>query len=244
MSGASGEPSRGGLWDTGRPLQASNSSLVIHSAPPHTEPSEAMFVELEGPEEEDPEGEARPPPLQGDAPSTSSSIESPTSSCYSPDSSLSSVALALYKAGLRFENQGRLAGAIGLYRQAIKLHPGLEKGLVCLDSEDPAKEIGREEESETDLTAERNAGYWEGDVRVDRQMLHGRRAWDAARQVAAAAAHSGTSLSRRRASIKRQDEPGGGAEDAASEETCPLLTVPEHVLARVLLFLDTYAIAK
>ncbi|OEH76605.1 hypothetical protein cyc_02838 [Cyclospora cayetanensis] len=234
MSGASGEPSRGGLWDTGRPLQASNSSLVIHSAPPHTEPSEAMFVELEGPEEEDPEGEARPPPLQGDAPSTSSSIESPTSSCYSPDSSLSSVALALYKAGLRFENQGRLAGAIGLYRQAIKLHPGLEKGLVCLDSEDPAKEIDREEERETDLTAERNAGYLEGDVHVDRQMLHGRRAWDAARQVAAAAAHSGTSLSRRRASIKRQDEPGGGAEDAASEETCPLLTVPEHASLQLL----------
>ena len=144
--------------------------------------------------------------------------------------------------GLQFENQGRLAGAIGLYRQAIRLHPGLDRGLVCLEAE----EVEREGERE----AERNAGDMEADVHVDRQRHVSIRTWDAAKQAAAADVPCSNSNSSRRGSIKRQDDavaPPAGAGAATAEgsaEPCMVLSVPEHLLGRVLLFLDTYAVAK
>lgn len=139
-------------------------------------------------------------------------------------------------AGLQFENQGRLAGAIGLYRQAIKLHPGLDRGIVCLDSEEAEREGQRD--------AERNAGDMEGDVHVDKPKCISRRTWDAAKQAAAADASSTSGT--RRGSAKGQGDAAAASAGSAPEasEHSPIMKVPEHLLGKIVTFLDTYAVAK
>ncbi|CDJ31028.1 uncharacterized protein EMH_0007830 [Eimeria mitis] len=129
-----------------------------------------------------------PPPLASPRPLRPSS---PASSCDSPQHSLTSVAVALYKAGLQFENQGRLAGAIGLYRQAIKLDPGLDRGLITLREEEEEQYKNKEIENiynnynthQDDTDAQYDA---EADVHVNKAKPNATRTWDAVKLVAAA----------------------------------------------------------
>lgn len=113
------------------------------------------------------------------------------------------------------------------------------------------------EAEEPEREAEREIGDMEADVHVDKPKYAARRTWDAAKQAAAhdAACSSSSISNSRKESLKRQDEAVAAAAVAASAEaeaskeeepaeTPPIMDVPEHLLGKIAVFLDTYTVAK
>ncbi|PHJ22209.1 tetratricopeptide repeat-containing protein [Cystoisospora suis] len=81
------------------------------------------------------------------------------------------VAVLLYRAGLRLERRGQLSGAIGLYRQALRLDPCLDERSMYIEDESEDEHEGAKSEDDEDERSDRRLGEDEEEM-ARRQQDH------------------------------------------------------------------------